>query len=96
MYASQAAGPGGGWDEPPGGFADRAARAERRTAPLIDGMSQRVAPRDAPARPFEVGQRIFHQKFGYGRVRVVDGDKLEIDFEKAGSKKVLHSFVEAA
>ncbi len=96
MYASHAQGLGGGWDEPPGGFADRGNAAGRRKAPLIDGVSQRVAPREAPARPFEVGQRIFHQKFGYGRVRVVDGDKLEIDFDKAGSKKVLHSFVEAA
>ena len=74
----------------------RATMGGRRTAPLIDGTSLRVEPRDAPARPFEVGQRIFHQKFGYGLVRAVDGDKLEIAFEKAGSKKVLHSFVEAA
>jgi len=43
----------------------------------------------------EVGQRIFHQKFGYGRVRAFDGDKLDIDFEKAGFKKVMSSFVEA-
>ena len=43
----------------------------------------------------EVGQRIFHQKFGYGRIRALDGDKLDIDFEKAGFKKVMASFVEA-
>ena len=33
---------------------------------------------------------------GYGRIVAVDGNKLDIDFEKAGSKKVLDSFVEAA
>ena len=42
----------------------------------------------------EVGCRIFHQKFGYGRVKGVDGDKLDIAFEKAGSKRVIASFVE--
>ena len=42
----------------------------------------------------EIGQRVFHQKFGYGRICALDGDKLEVDFEKAGSKKVMASFVE--
>ena len=40
-----------------------------------------------------VGTRIFHQKFGYVRVLTIDGDKLEIDFEKAGQKRVMASFV---
>ena len=40
-----------------------------------------------------VDTRIFHQKFGYGRVLTIDGDKLEIDFEKAGQKRVMASFV---
>ena len=43
-----------------------------------------------------IGVRIFHQKFGYGTVVSNDGGKLEIDFEKAGTKKVLESFVEPA
>ena len=43
-----------------------------------------------------IGVRIFHQKFGYGTVVSSDGGKLEIDFEKAGTKKVLESFVEPA
>jgi DNA helicase-2/ATP-dependent DNA helicase PcrA len=42
------------------------------------------------------GMRIFHQKFGYGKIIVVDGDKLEIAFEKAGQKKVMASFVAPA
>lgn len=40
-----------------------------------------------------VGQRIFHQKFGYGEIAEIDGNKLEIDFEQAGQKRVLDSFV---
>jgi DNA helicase II / ATP-dependent DNA helicase PcrA len=42
------------------------------------------------------GTRIFHQKFGYGRITSVDGNKLTIDFDKAGEKRVLDSFVTAA
>ncbi len=42
------------------------------------------------------GQRVFHDKFGYGEVRAVDGNKLEIAFEKAGLKKVMAGFVAPA
>jgi len=40
-----------------------------------------------------VGQRIFHGKFGYGIIDAIEGNKLEIEFEKAGRKRVLDSFV---
>ena len=43
-----------------------------------------------------VGDRVFHQKFGYGEVMAVEGDKLDIEFDKAGSKKVVAKFVIAA
>jgi DNA helicase-2/ATP-dependent DNA helicase PcrA len=42
---------------------------------------------------FAVGERVFHQKFGYGTIAAIEGDKLEVNFEKAGSKKVVSSFV---
>ncbi len=45
---------------------------------------------------FVVGERIFHIKFGYGAIAAIDGNKLTIDFEKAGRKRVLDSFVESA
>ncbi|MFP4305275.1 MAG: ATP-dependent helicase, partial [Rhodosalinus sp.] len=45
---------------------------------------------------YAVGERVFHQKFGYGAVIGIEGDKLEIDFEKAGPKKVVARFVTAA
>ena len=44
---------------------------------------------------YRIGDRIFHQKFGYGNITSVDGKRLDINFEKAGEKKVLDSFVEA-
>ena len=45
---------------------------------------------------FAVGERVFHQKFGYGTIESIEGDKLEIAFEKAGAKKVVAKFVTAA
>ena len=45
---------------------------------------------------FKLGDRVFHQKFGYGEVMQVEGDKLDIEFDKAGSKKVVAKFIESA
>jgi DNA helicase-2/ATP-dependent DNA helicase PcrA len=42
---------------------------------------------------FRVGERVFHEKFGYGQVGEIDGNKLLITFDKAGEKRVLDSFV---
>ena len=42
---------------------------------------------------FVIGDRVFHQKFGMGNVIIVDGDKLEIAFDRAGHKKVVSGFV---
>ncbi len=44
---------------------------------------------------FMVGERVFHQKFGYGEVVDVEGDKAEVNFEKAGVKKVISKFLSA-
>ncbi len=43
-----------------------------------------------------IGMRVFHEKFGYGQVADIDGNKLEVEFEQAGSKRVLDSFVKLA
>ena len=48
------------------------------------------------SRDYKVGIRVFHQKFGYGKVISSDGNKLEVKFEKSGTKKVIDSFVEPA
>jgi DNA helicase-2/ATP-dependent DNA helicase PcrA len=45
---------------------------------------------------FEGGDRVFHQKFGYGTVTAIEGDKLDVAFDKAGEKKVVAKFVVAA
>jgi DNA helicase-2/ATP-dependent DNA helicase PcrA len=66
-----------------------------RRAPLIEGSYAPV--RGAEIRrvgAFSPGDRVFHQKFGYGTVQAVEDNKLAISFEKAGEKKVMDSFVE--
>ncbi len=40
-----------------------------------------------------LGQRVFHQKFGYGTIAEIEGNKLEVEFETAGRKRVMDSFV---
>ncbi len=45
---------------------------------------------------WSINQRVFHQKFGYGRIVTISGEKLEISFEKAGLKKIMANFIEAA
>ncbi len=80
-------GKGSGFSEDAATFASRrryAKTAKRRTSAA------------GAAAELGVGRRVFHQKFGYGQITASDGDKLEIDFEKAGTKKVMASFVEAA
>ena len=54
-----------------------------------------MARSGGPASGFALGNRIFHVKFGNGTVVSVDGNKLTIDFDKAGRKMVLESFVKA-
>nr|WP_237392460.1 UvrD-helicase domain-containing protein [Aurantiacibacter rhizosphaerae] len=49
-----------------------------------------------PRGDVELGARVFHEKFGYGEVIGQEGNKLEIDFEKAGTKRVIDSFVTLA
>ena len=84
------------------------ARDSRLLAPSLFGNGPLVArrPRTAeaweqPGRPsqtevFDIGQRVFHEKFGYGVVTSSDDDRLDIDFEKAGQKRVLDRFVARA
>ncbi|RIV78265.1 ATP-dependent helicase [Pelagerythrobacter aerophilus] len=49
-----------------------------------------------PRTDIAIGQRVFHDKFGYGTVTDQEGNRLEIEFEQAGTKRVIDSFVTAA
>ena len=72
------------------------AGARRRREPAVGDVTWQAAPRDDSPSAFDEGARVFHQKFGYGRVLAVDGNKLEVAFDKAGTKKVMSGFVDAA
>src|SRR5215510_5168116 len=73
---------------------NREDRGKKRTPLTLEG--ELVASSAAEAGGYALGEPIFHQKFGYGRVAEVDGNKLTIDFDKAGRKRVVDSFVERA
>jgi DNA helicase-2/ATP-dependent DNA helicase PcrA len=49
-----------------------------------------------PRADMAVGARVFHEKFGYGTITAQEDNKLEIDFESAGAKRVIDSFVKLA
>jgi DNA helicase-2/ATP-dependent DNA helicase PcrA len=86
---------------------DRAMRADVYNSPGWKRLQERSAtrgmgqPREArnvtidldAVSAFTEGDRVFHQKFGYGAIIGIEGDKLDIRFDKAGEKKVVARFV---
>lgn len=68
----------------------------RRDPGVIEGKARLIESGDSGTGGFRRGDRVFHQKFGYGRILVADGAKLTVAFDKAGEKKVVSSFVEKA
>ena len=62
---------------------------------IIEAKASAVSLGNQGRTDLELGQRVFHGKFGYGTITAIEGNKLEIDFEKAGQKRVLDSFVSA-
>lgn len=84
--------PEGRWPQPVGGTAVFTA-----AVPLIaprESPSRQEPARPARTSPIPVGSRVFHQKFGPGVVRAAAGERLEVEFDKAGCKHVLESFLE--
>ena len=81
-------GRGRGWGRGGGrGVRDSYAR------PPIEVKASAVSLGNAGRSDLSLGQRVFHEKFGHGTIAAIEGNKLEIDFEHAGRKKVLDSFV---
>jgi len=80
---------------------ERVERADTYRSPgwqRLQRQTGRPAPRarqvvEDAVPVFELGERVFHQKFGYGAVLAIDGDKLSVAFEKADTKNVMASFV---
>jgi len=86
---------------------DRANRADAYNSPGWKRMQAQAGAARKPSatkargvvidleatRSFTQGDRVFHQKFGYGTVMGIEGDKLDIEFDKAGAKKVVSKFI---
>ena len=70
----------------------RRARPRPRLPLTIEG--ELVAKSTGTISAFTLGDRVFHQKFGNGNVTAIDGNKLTIEFDRAGEKRVVDSFVE--
>ena len=62
---------------------------------VIEAKASAVSLGNQGRTDLELGQRVFHGKFGYGTIAAIEGNKLEIDFEHSGRKRVLDSFVSA-
>jgi DNA helicase-2/ATP-dependent DNA helicase PcrA len=76
----------------PGAHAPGRAKARPRLPMTIEG--ELVAKSTGTVSAYVIGDRVFHQKFGNGNVTAIDGNKLVVQFDKAGEKRVVDSFVE--
>ena len=81
-------------------FQDSKAAGRRADPGVIEGRARLIDNSEGGtvggSSPWRPGDRVFHQKFGYGTVKIADGAKLTVAFDKAGMKKVVASFVSAA
>ena len=69
----------------------RKSRPGSKNPPVIDAEPEWVqASKEAD---FKQGERVFHDKFGYGTVKKADGAKFTVKFDKAGEKKVVENFL---
>ncbi|WP_407155916.1 UvrD-helicase domain-containing protein [Bradyrhizobium sp. STM 3557] len=83
-------------DQSPFGMGDDFGSFGRNKRSPVTIEGELVAKSTGTTSEFALDDRVFHQKFGYGHVVKVDGNKLTIAFDKAGEKKVVDSFVQRA
>ncbi|WP_254620898.1 ATP-dependent helicase [Sphingomonas sp. CL5.1] len=65
----------------------------REPTRVVESRSPSVSLGNKGRGDLKVGMRVFHQKFGHGDIVGIEGNKLEIDFDHAGLKRVMDSFV---
>jgi DNA helicase-2/ATP-dependent DNA helicase PcrA len=68
----------------------------REPTRLVEARQSAVSIGNKGRSDVSIGMRVFHQKFGYGEIQTIEGNKLEIEFEQAGLKRVLDSFISPA
>ncbi|MBH1999749.1 MAG: UvrD-helicase domain-containing protein [Sphingomonadaceae bacterium] len=84
-------GRGPGWQR-----AQSSGQFSREPVRIVEARTAAISIGNKGRSDMSVGLRVFHQKFGYGMVAEIEGNKLEIDFETAGRKRVMDSFVSVA
>jgi DNA helicase-2/ATP-dependent DNA helicase PcrA len=87
-------GGGSGFSDNGSGFGSGGYSGGRQRGPLL--IEGELTAKSSGTSAYEAGARVFHVKFGPGSVASVDGNKLTVDFDKAGRKMVLDSFVQKA
>jgi DNA helicase-2/ATP-dependent DNA helicase PcrA len=90
-HVGRGTGRGPGWQR-----AASAGQFVREPSRVVEARQSAVSLGNKGRDDLSIGQRIFHQKFGYGAIAEIEGNKLEIDFDQAGRKRVLDSFVSIA
>ena len=73
---------------------DQAFRSRRKPHIPLTIEGDLVAKSTGIVSDFSIGERVFHLKFGNGNITAIDGNKLVIQFDKAGEKRVVDSFVQ--
>lgn len=66
---------------------------EEKIAKNKSKMTRNPKPKQAATSEYAIGERVFHDKFGYGIVEDVEGDVLEVKFENSDTKKILDDYV---
>jgi len=90
-HVGRGTGRGPGWQR-----AASAGQFVREPARIVEVRQSAVSMAAKGREDLAIGLRIFHQKFGYGAIAQIEGNRLEIDFDMAGRKRVLDSFVSLA
>ena len=92
-YEAADTGNGAGRFSSSGSAAHKGGRKRKSRLPLtIEG--ELVAKSTGTVSEYTIGDRVFHQKFGNGHVTAVDGNKLVVQFDRAGEKRVVDSYVQ--
>ena len=82
-----------GWKRAKSRWQDEKHKPKRRSEPaMLEG--ELVASSTAKSSAYAVGARVFHNKFGYGSVTAADGNKLTVQFDDAGQRKVVDDFLQ--
>ena len=88
-HLGRGTGRGPGWQRASTGFSTQ----QNRT---VETRGSAISLGNKGRSDLAAGLRVFHTKFGYGSIAEIEGNKLEIDFETAGRKRVLDTFVTIA